>query len=203
MPPPGSSSFTASRRGPPAPASGSAAPLAAALPGGPRPRLLCASPSPAAAPRAQRERHHPGALGPRYNPQRRPHPAPANEHKGSAATARRKAPQDACFNGKRRGPAKDAGHRWELGILELEPSWAEPRVSRGWSQIRECQSPQAREIGSETCGDRCSWNLGNDTVPPPHPLPTHSCHQSPQPMFQCQVEIFVFHLGCSLTGPWP
>lgn len=65
---------------------------------------------------------------------------------------------------------KDTGHRRELGILELEPSWAEPRASRGWSQIRGCQSPQAREIRSETCRDRCSWNLGDN--PAPRPLHT-------------------------------
>lgn len=146
----------------------------------------------------------PRALGPRYSPQRRPHRAPANERRDSAATATRQAPRDPCFSERRRGRAKDAAHRTELGILELEPSWAEPRASRGWSQIRGCQSPQAREIRSETCGDRCSWNLGNNPTPhPPRPRPTatHSSHQQPQPMSQCQVEIFVFHPGGSLTGP--
>lgn len=51
--PPGRLLFTASRPGAPSPASGGAAPLAAALPGAPLLRPLRASRSPAAAPRAQ------------------------------------------------------------------------------------------------------------------------------------------------------
>lgn len=53
---------------------------------------------PAATPRAQC--HHPGALEPRYDPERRPRPAPSNECRGSEATATRQAPQDACSQGK-------------------------------------------------------------------------------------------------------
>lgn len=70
---------------------------------------------------------------------------------------------------------KDAGHSLELGILELERRWAEPRASRGWSQTRGCQSLHASEIRSETHRDRCCRNLG--TSPLSHHPP--SSHKRP------------------------